>query len=543
MRRSLSRLFILVGAIPALLVLSALIYMAGMAILEGENRSFWEAFEFVSETLSTTGYGADAKWSHPAMVLFVVLLQFIGVFLVFLIIPIYLVPFLEERFEERLPRRAPDSIHDHVIVYHYGPAVESLVDQLKDAHVSLLVVEPNESAARRLLERDIPVVFAPDDENAMDICQLMRARAVVANGPDEENVAIILRARQMGFNRDIYALSDDPARRRPMELAGANIVYTPNHILAAALAARSSERISPRISGIQQIGELQLREIRIQLGSPLAGKSLGESNLGARSGATVIGQWVGGKLDTQPAAETRLEPHSILIVVGSPESLDRLEGLAEGARPIREKGPFVIAGFGEVGSKVHQLLTDAGESARTIDRESRTGVDLVGNVLDSVVLRNAGIETARAVILALDSDDATLFATVIIRDLSPLVPIIARVNKARNVENIHRAGADFALSISQVSGQMLSYRLLGQEALAVDQKLKVLKTSGRHFSGRHPAQIGIREKTFCSVVAVERGDSVIVDFDAGFRFQSGDTVFVCGSESSVREFLEKYPSS
>ena len=36
------------------------------------------------------------------MVLLVVAVQFLGVFLVFLIFPIYLIPFLEERFETRL---------------------------------------------------------------------------------------------------------------------------------------------------------------------------------------------------------------------------------------------------------------------------------------------------------------------------------------------------------------------------------------------------------------------------------------------------------
>jgi hypothetical protein len=34
------------------------------------------------------------------------------------------------------------------------------------------------------------------------------------------------------------------------------------------------------------------------------------------------------------------------------------------------------------------------------------------------------------------------------------VPIIARVNQSENVERIHAAGADFALSISRVAGQI-----------------------------------------------------------------------------------------
>ena len=102
-------------------------------------------------------------------------------------------------------------------------------------------------------------------------------------------------------------------------------------------------------------------------------------------------------------------------------------------------------------------------------------------------------------ILALDADSATLFATVILKDLAPGVPVIARVNEAENVERIHRAGADFALSISQVSGQMLAKKLLGQESVAVDPQLKILKIVRRTASpAATPPTLAIRERTGCS---------------------------------------------
>jgi len=143
-------------------------------------------------------------------------------------------------------------------------------------------------------------------------------------------------------------------------------------------------------------------------------------------------------------------------------------------------------------------------------------------------------------ILALDADSATLFATVILKDLAPGVPVIARVNDAENVERIHRAGADFALSISQVSGQMLAKKLLGQESIAVDPQLKILKVGPAGFTGRHPAKLGLRERTGCSVVAVERGEEVLVEFPAGFRVQAEDAVYICGSSAAVRRFQEAF---
>lgn len=94
MLRPSRRLALLVIGLLLFVIVTAFLYQLGMARLEGKPRTFWQAFEWAGETLSTTGYGADAKWSHPLMVILVVAVQFVGVFLVFLIIPIYLVPFL-----------------------------------------------------------------------------------------------------------------------------------------------------------------------------------------------------------------------------------------------------------------------------------------------------------------------------------------------------------------------------------------------------------------------------------------------------------------
>jgi voltage-gated potassium channel Kch len=112
---------------------------------------------------------------------------------------------------------------------------------------------------------------------------------------------------------------------------------------------------------------------------------------------------------------------------------------------------------------------------RVIEQNAGRNVDYVGDVLDSSVLEKARLTDARALVLALDSDDSTLFATVIARDLAPDVPIIARVNHARNLDNIHRAGADYALSIADISGQMLSSRLLGGRVRAREEHRRVVR--------------------------------------------------------------------
>jgi Trk K+ transport system NAD-binding subunit len=534
MRRSSTRLLILAVGVILFLIASALLYQAGMGHLEHKPRTFWDAFEWAAETLSTTGYGADSRWTHPVMVLFVSFVQLAGVFVIFLIVPVFLVPFLEERFEQRLPRRAPN-LRDHVIVYRYGPAVETLLQRLAAANVPTLVVDTDETAARQVMERGQAVVFSRTEEDALDVSRLMDARALVANGRDEENAAVTLRARQMGFTGEIYAFVQEPAHRKPMELAGATSAYTPRHIIAAALAAHASERISPRLPGLDAGSAIVRREIRISARSPIAGKTLAEVNFGARSGAIVIGQWMRSTLVARCSATTIIEPGAIIEVVGTLDAIDRAVQLSEGTL-LRHEGAFVVAGFGEVGRKMHELLTDAGERVIVIERIAAPGVDVVASILDSSVLRDA-VANARTLLLALDSDDSTLFASVIARDACPDLSVVARVNHARNLVNIHSAGADYALSISDVSGAMLSSRLLGASRIREEHHRVATITiqPGDAFANRTLADLQLRARHGCSVLGIERNGALMTAMSGATSIEPGDRLFVCGSSHALAQ--------
>ncbi|HZF13729.1 MAG TPA: NAD-binding protein [Thermoanaerobaculia bacterium] len=541
MKRSRKRLLLLFLCLPALVVCFALLYGVGMAYLEGSPRGFWDSLEWSAETLTTTGYGADSHWRHPIMVLYVVGVQFVGVFLVFLIVPIFLLPFLEEHFEARLPQAVEGKLSRHVLVFRYGAAVETLLAELAAAGVPTVFLERDEATARQLFESGVRVVHRGLDDASLKAARLTTARALIANGTDDENAALILAARHLGFTGPVLALVEEPFYRKPMMLAGATAVFTPRHILGAALAARVSARINPRLNGVQPLGHsLEIAEVRIEPDSRLAGKTLGGAGIGAETGATVIGEWVGGELRTRLDPTFSLESEGVLVVLGSHESIERVTELARGPRPVAPVGPFVVGGYGEVGRHVVELLRAVGEEVRVIDRRASPGVDLVGDVLDRRLLESAGSATARAVILALDTDSATLFATVILKELAPHVPVIARVNQAENVERIHRAGASFSLSLSQVSGQMLAQKLLGEEAVSIDPQLRVQKVHAKALEGRGPAALAVRECTGCSVVAVERGDEVLVDFGPDFRFAPDDAVYVCGSAEAVRRFGEVF---
>jgi Trk K+ transport system NAD-binding subunit len=541
MLRSYNRFVILIGLLLLVLLILTLLYMVGMYYLEGQSRGFWQALQWAAGTASTTGYGGDTSWQHPVMVVYVVFAQFIGVVLLFLIFPIYLIPFLEERFETRLPKEASKA-KNHVVIFDYGPAVATLLTELEQANIATVVIDEDEADARRLVEQGHHVIYGNLDEGVLRKSNLHQARALIVNSSDDRNAATILAARQLGYKGEILALVEDPYHRQPIILAGASGAYTPRHVLGAALAARASQKVSPTVAGIQHLGnKLQVAEARITRDNVLSGKTLAEANLRQHAGVTVIGQWVGGKLIAPPSPNMRLEAGGILILVGNDASIQNFMNLCVGTKRLRRHGPFLIAGGGEVGRKVAELLTDAGEETFIIDSQPGPGVNLVGNVLDTQILKQAGVENVQAVILALSADSTTLFATVIVKDMAPDVPVIARVNRAENVERIYAAGADFALSISQVSGQLLAWRLLGKESVAVDPELRVVKVSTRGLEKHHPKQTDLRDKTGCTVVAVERGEELLVEFAAEFRFAPNDAVYICGSAEAAQKFYQLFP--
>jgi Trk K+ transport system NAD-binding subunit len=536
MQRSQKRLLLLIAALPVLVVVTAALYMLGMGLLEGKTRTFWEAVQWSGGTISTTGYGPDTLWHHPVMAVYVVAVQFVGVFLIFLLVPVYLIPFLEERFEPRLPSEAR-GLTGHVVLYRYGAAVAMLLDELEKARVPALIVEEDEPTARRLQERGHVVVVGLLEDGVLGRVCLAAARGVVANGSDDRNAALILGARQAEYRGDVLALVEEPFHRKPMMLAGASAAYTPRHILGAALAAHASVKISPHLASVHPLGRhLQIGEVRLGKRSSLVGRSLAEADLEGRTGVRVLGQWHGGTLETPYPHGAPLVADGALLVIGTPDSLQSLNALCDAARP-RQAGPFVVGGFGEVGQKVVELLRDLGEEVVVVDRTLRPGVDLAGNMLDHAVLSRLPLATAQSVILALDSDSATLFATVIVRDLAPEVPIIARVNQSENVDKIHRAGADFALSISQVSGEMLAHRLLGEDAVAVDPRLRVQRFAAGPLAGAAPAEaVRIDGVT---LVALERGDQVMFEWSPGERIREGDGLYLCGSSGGLRRFSDR----
>jgi voltage-gated potassium channel len=537
LKRSTKRLLVLLTLLPSATLVLGTLYMLGMDHLEGTPRTFLQSIQWASETLTTTGYGGDNHWDHPAMALFVIICPFFGQFMAFLIFPLFVLPYFEEQFEVRLQHLLPP-MAGKVLFYRYGPAIESLLDEFKRTKSPFVIFEEDMTLARNLRDRGYNVVFGKLGDDPSALLRVKQARAVVTNAGDHGNATCTLIVREFGFDGPLYALADDPLYRPPMLQIGASDVFTPAHVLGAALASRASTRISPPAEGMHLLGsKVGMAEFRVREGSPLAGQRLGDLHLRQQHGVSVVGQWYAGVFTTTKGPDTRIEPGAIIVVVGTPGNLEKVERMA---MPIRRTGPIVLAGYGSVGRKVIQMLNDAGETCVVIDRVAAPGVDVVGNVLEQETLRKAGLREASAVILALSDDSETVFATAVVRDYAPGVPLIVRVIRTPNTARIYRSGADFAISVGQVAGQILAYHLLDEQTIPVENRIKFSRLTAGTLAGAHPWHSLALERTGAKVVAVERAGKVLVEFDNDFAVHPEDALFVCGSISSLERYQREF---
>jgi voltage-gated potassium channel len=81
---------------------------------------------------------------------------------------------------------------------------------------------------------------------------------------------------------------------------------------------------------------------------------------------------------------------------------------------------------------------------------------LQGDATSDAVLREAGIERARGLLAATESDASNIYITLSARHLSAALFIIARANHAGTEAKLKMAGADRVLSPYAIGGHQMA---------------------------------------------------------------------------------------
>jgi voltage-gated potassium channel len=126
----------------------------------------------------------------------------------------------------------------------------------------------------------------------------------------------------------------------------------------------------------------------------------------------------------------------------------------------------IICGFGTKGRAAAATLLAHGvppERMVVVDeregpRSQATAMGLAavaGSAATQEALREAGIETAARVVVAVSRDDAAVLTTLTARELNPSATIVAAVREDENAHLLHESGASSVITSSSAAGRLL----------------------------------------------------------------------------------------
>lgn len=120
------------------------------------------------------------------------------------------------------------------------------------------------------------------------------------------------------------------------------------------------------------------------------------------------------------------------------------------------------------------------ENVAALERAKSAGLVTVrGSATDSEVLRLAGAQHAKSIIVATNRDDTAVLVTLTARELAPNAKIIAAVREAENQHLLEQSGADSTVVTSETAGRLLG---IAVQTPSVVEMMEDLLTPDRGFA-------------------------------------------------------------
>jgi len=222
---------------------------------------------------------------------------------------------------------------------------------------------------------------------------------------------------------------------------------------------------------------------------------------------------------------------------------------------------YVICGHGRLGTRIERDLRARGEPFVVVDWSEQLEEfflaenipHVIGDATHDEVLVTAGIDRARGLVAALDSDASNVLAVLSAREMNPDLLIVARANSEASEPKLRRAGADRVVTPDAIGGHRLALALLrpavhdlfnqvfsfGME-IEVDVGQITIEPESP-FAGQTVAGCDLRRLRNVSILAVrEASGRFTLNPDAARVIHPGETLIVIGPAESVYELEAMY---
>jgi voltage-gated potassium channel len=201
------------------------------------------------------------------------------------------------------------------------------------------------------------------------------------------------------------------------------------------------------------------------------------------------------------------------------------------------KDHVIVCGYGTKGrAAVGALLETGYDKSRIIVVENREEalrqaaanglVAIEGNATRSAVLIEADVKNCKSVIIATDSDEASVLITLTVRQLTAgQVRIIAAVREQENAALLKQSGAHHVIVSSSTAGRLLGLTTTTPPLIDVVEDLLTpgqgmalaMRSAERSEVGRNP-----RELQTLVVALIRRGKVVPLGGDQSLSIETGD---------------------
>ena len=209
----------------------------------------------------------------------------------------------------------------------------------------------------------------------------------------------------------------------------------------------------------------------------------------------------------------------------------------------------LVVGYGHVGQMVARMIAKAGQKVLVVDRElgetTEDGIEFLrGDALDEKLWKTINLHEFEIAVIALPRDIDAVFCILMLKNMNPSLPIVARANNMKSVEKIYRAGADYVAPLSSIAAQMIGRVILGGAEISEDivpltEKIEIERyriEEGSPLTGKRLRDAGIKEKTGVMVLGIKRKDGKVIQADPDVILEKGMVLAIFGTKEQIEKF-------
>ena len=516
---------------------------------EGQTHSWITGIYWTLTVMTTLGFG-DIIFHSDIGRAFSIVVLLSGIVLLLIVLPFtfirfFYAPWLEARVRQQAPRKAREDAKGHVVICTYDTIAPGLIDRLQLYGIPYYVIEPDPTEAAGRHRDGISVITGEvDSRSTYQALQTSQARLVFANSADTINTNITLTVREVAPDVPIIAIIEDEDSTDILELSGCT------HVLP--LKQRLGERLANRVNTghaqshvIGSFRDLKIAEFPVH-NTPLAGHTIRETQLREATGVNIVAVWERGRLN--PAnPDTYLSNYSVPVVVGTEKQILELDALL--VIYDTNYNPVLVIGGGKVGRATAREIKRKGIPVYLVERNEslreRIG-DIpdrlfIGDAADREVLMGAGLREAPSVILTPNDDAMNIYLAVYLRRLNPELRIVSRITHERNIEAIHRAGADFVLSYASLGAEYVLSLVQGHELVMLGEGVELFAVPlPSALDGQTLAESEIASRTGLNVIGIQQNGRVVTNPPPATTLVKGSELLMLGSTRQRQAFTEVF---